>query len=125
MRVYNRKSQVEFQAWVRGFFEDQVMEKLMVKGEQYSGDTIPAMTNFIDGAKIVHQTPQAHLMGLGTKHWLALASWAARCTILTSGEPSGPDDKEAETAIERASDILIYMFLLIFWLSGETKGGTE
>lgn len=82
-----------------------IMDLLKRKGDQYSGASNNALINFLEGSKVVGQTPANYLMAIATKHWHSLALWSL-----------GKSNKPVGEICERAKDIVVYM-LLLMWMA--------
>jgi hypothetical protein len=102
-------SQHDFQIWANHKIST-INETLKEKGDQYSERTKPAHANFLAGAALLETSPMAYLMALATKHWHALAQWAA-------GRRPGFKREDIQ---ERATDIIVYLLLLMYWSEYKT-----
>jgi hypothetical protein len=105
----NTGSQVEFRAFAMGEVKE-ILSLLTIKGDQYSQDSIPALSNFIECAAVLDITPELDLMTVAQKHWHVLAKWASGNRSVT------PHDLR-----ERIRDIIVYMLLLEFMIVDRTS----
>lgn len=110
MTSHSDKTQHDFQLWAKHYMASVVMKTLEGKGAQYSPRQDSALGNFYAGAAMLGTTPMAYLVALATKHWYALSQWA------TGRRPSFRN----EDIQERASDVIIYLLLLMFWSEHNT-----
>lgn len=102
------KSQKSFGIFVSNSLGD-IMSKLEKKGGHYThGDN--ALENFEVGGATTYLKPEHYLMVLGTKHWNAIMQWSA-----------GGKDLKYEQLFEMVTDIIIYMFLLLFMVKGREE----
>ena len=99
-----RMSQHDFQLWAKHQI-GVILKTLEAKGNQYSERERSALGNFETGAAMLEISPMAYLMTLATKHWYALTQWA-------SGRRP---DFDQENIAERATDIIVYLLLLMYW----------
>ena len=96
------KSEDSFYRFASDTLSD-MLDKLENKGKQYSSGT-NALENLEDGSTIAGTTPEHYAMTLATKHWHALVQWSM-------GRRPGYTFEDVQ---ERATDIMIYMLLLMF-----------
>jgi hypothetical protein len=92
-------TQSEFQEWVD--IKLKTVKKLLeIKGTDYSRLQEYAFRNFEGGAKVGKMSMPKYLMILATKHWISLTQ-------------DMDDMKNLPTVEARATDIIVYMLLLM------------
>lgn len=99
IRPIEPMTQEEFQVWAEGFMES-IIDMMKSKGEDYSRMKDPAFKNFVQGSEILGVSKQMYLLTLVTKHFAGLLE-----------DPIG--HKSLSLLKERATDIIVYMLLLI------------
>jgi hypothetical protein len=89
-----------------------ILDLLIKKGLEYGADK-EALSNFLEGAVALSETPQAYLMNLANKQHYVICQWA-------TGHRSDMTPKQIQ---ERAKDIVIYMLLLSFMIDDLKQDG--
>lgn len=95
------KSEKEFSEFAYTVLKS-ITSKLEEKGEQYTDGT-DALSNFTRGSEETNLYPAHYLMVMANKHWHSLVLWASKKV-----------NQSTEDVVERCTDIIVYMLLLMF-----------